>query len=336
MGVDRLEEAKLSQFKKENTPRKSDPIDDVLDETLVEIVPNLTGPIGYRCKECNVFYPRKWSMKLHIRIHTGEKPYICDYQGCNKAFSRPGSLSEHKRRNHEKQVHHTCPICDKKFYGRSDMLIHIVIHDEARQSRERFLPPKMLKLLKEVEELNFEGQLIVSNCVCDKCGKIFNKKGGKERHVKNVHSRQDDCGVGSCGKSFYANSGLLSHSNLKTKEESSENIKLEEGTSHRKDTYAISNPELEFDIKEEEGIINESEFMQVEYFQQMQDISESEDNILSDDSLQKQPKPYPCDLCENSLRTKEAFDIHKLIHEELNRFTCKEKDSMLFSPIKKV
>ena len=265
--VEKSVEGKIARFKMENTPRQSDLIDDVLDETLVEIVPNLTGPTGYRCKNCDVFYPRKWHMKLHIRTHTGEKPYICDYQGCNKVFSRPGSLSEHKRRNHEKQFHHTCPICDKKFYGRSDMLIHIVIHDEARQSRERFLPPKMLKLLKEVEEFNFEGQLIVSNCVCDKCGKIFNKKYGKERHVKSVHSRQYNCGVGSCGKSFYANSGLLSHSkeihNLKTKEESPENIKLEEDTIHRKDKCAISNPELEFGIKEEE-IINESEFMQVE------------------------------------------------------------------------
>ena len=87
-----------------------------LDNTLVDVVQNDTGPNGYRCKKCNVFYPKKWYMKLHIRIHTGEKPYTCDYDDCNKAFPRPGSLSEHKRKNHENIVHHVCPVCDKNFY----------------------------------------------------------------------------------------------------------------------------------------------------------------------------------------------------------------------------
>jgi len=161
-----------------------------LDTNLVELVPNNTGPPGYKCKVCQVFYPRKWHMKLHIRIHTGEKPYICDYDNCGKAFSRPGTLSEHKRRNHEKVLQHVCPICEKRFYGRSDMLTHIVIHDEARQQRERFLPSQMRNLLDEVEEFSFDGKVIMSNCVCNQCGKIFDKRGGKERHVNNVHLKQ--------------------------------------------------------------------------------------------------------------------------------------------------
>ena len=100
----------------------------VLDKTLVDIVPNATGPPGYKCKECDVFYPRKWHMKLHIRTHTGEKPYICDFQGCNNAFPRPGSLSEHKRKIHEKLEQHVCLLCDNKFYARSVMLRPIVIN----------------------------------------------------------------------------------------------------------------------------------------------------------------------------------------------------------------
>ena len=43
-----------------------------MDANLVELVTNDTGPPGYKCKVCQVFYPRKWHMKLHIIIHTGE------------------------------------------------------------------------------------------------------------------------------------------------------------------------------------------------------------------------------------------------------------------------
>merc|ERR1719369_1447706 len=56
------------------------------------------------------------------------------------------------------------------------MLTHIVIHDEARQTRQRFLPQQMWKMLEEVEMFVFDGQELFSNCVCNQCGKIFEKK----------------------------------------------------------------------------------------------------------------------------------------------------------------
>ena len=47
-----------------------------------------------------------------------------------------------------------------------------------------------INLLDEVEEFSFDGKVIMSNCVCNQCGKIFDKRGGKERHVNNVHLKQ--------------------------------------------------------------------------------------------------------------------------------------------------
>ena len=87
-------------------------------------------------------------------------------------------LKEHKKRTHERVLSHSsCPFCDYAFYDRSDMLTHIVINDETRQTRERYLPEHMWKLLNEVELFVFDGQWIFSIMfVCDYCGKIFGKE----------------------------------------------------------------------------------------------------------------------------------------------------------------
>jgi len=268
-----------------------------LDSSLVDIVPNPTGGDGYKCRVCGVFYPRKWHMKLHIRTHTGEKPYICDYDNCGKAFSRPGNLSEHKKRNHEKVLDHECPICGKKFYGRSDMLIHIVIHDEARQQRERFLPSQMMNLLQEVEEFNFGGQLIRSNCVCLECGKIFDKKGGKERHIKNVHPE-------------------IYEASLTTDSPVNENAKLEDIQASLKDEPYDPTDENEGSLNEQ---LKQEEALKLHY-PVKNEVGCREHNVSELES------PFACDLCDNVLSSRESFDIHKLIHSELNRFMCSEEN----------
>ena len=154
------------------------------DNEIVMDKQKAEGPLSYKCKECNVSYPKEWHMKLHMRTHKV-------------------SLNEDKIKS---TTHpNVCPVCDKVCSARSELVRHIVIHDEARTL----------------------------------------DRGGK-------------CPIKKCLKS------------------PSITVKLEDDYTHN--------------------------------------IKESDD------------KQFCCDLCENSLSSKESLNIHKLIHKELSRYTCSEQD----------
>ncbi|CAG5126392.1 unnamed protein product [Candidula unifasciata] len=50
-----------------------------------------------RCNKCGRVFPREKSLQAHLRTHTGERPYTCDYPGCMKAFCQSGQLKTHQR-----------------------------------------------------------------------------------------------------------------------------------------------------------------------------------------------------------------------------------------------
>lgn len=50
-----------------------------------------------RCHTCNRVFPREKSLQAHIRTHTGEKPYVCNFAGCSKRFTQSGQLRTHQR-----------------------------------------------------------------------------------------------------------------------------------------------------------------------------------------------------------------------------------------------
>lgn len=38
------------------------------------------------CKECGKQYQTNYKLQEHMKKHTGEKPFLCSYQDCKKAF----------------------------------------------------------------------------------------------------------------------------------------------------------------------------------------------------------------------------------------------------------
>ena len=78
----------------------------------------------YKCNYPDCKYRTKWrnGLIIHIRGHTGECPYVCDY--CNKGCKSKSELTIHERK-HTGYKPYKCQLCNKSFAQSSRLKSHI-------------------------------------------------------------------------------------------------------------------------------------------------------------------------------------------------------------------
>ncbi len=98
-----------------------------LQQLVENIDKNMTDP--NQCVICHRVLSCQSALKMHYRIHTGERPFKCKI--CGRAFTTKGNLKTHFGVHRSKpplRVQHSCPICQKKFTNAVVLQQHIRMH----------------------------------------------------------------------------------------------------------------------------------------------------------------------------------------------------------------
>lgn len=140
------------------------------------------------CSDCGMGFNYAGNLKVHMRRHTGVKPYKCKV--CFREFARSANLNEHMHIHLELKTHH-CKVCTKSFTSSSALSKH-----------KKFV------------------HLGVRDKVCKVCDKAFVTHAHLASHIR-THSdeREFQC---HCGKEFRRIDTLRAHE--KTHERENEQV----------------------------------------------------------------------------------------------------------------
>ena len=133
---------------------------------------NLSHTKRYPCEVCQKMFSEKSRLLIHLRTHSGERPWVCE--DCGFSCTQKDNLRIHREFKHpasgQQDKKFTCDICSASFLTSSNLKRHVLTHSDVRL------------------------------CVCETCGKSFKDPGSLRQHTFSHGEREYVCKI--CSHKF--------------------------------------------------------------------------------------------------------------------------------------
>ncbi|VDK36310.1 unnamed protein product [Taenia asiatica] len=160
-----------------------------------------------QCNLCFRVFANSASLKQHMRLHRGEKPFKCRF--CDKTSATMCNILTHER-THTRERPYKCTLCSADFSSSSNLKTHMRTHSGDRPFRCNLCDRRFVTSNALTTHLRAHWGLRLHPC--PDCDRQFSTSSNLRVHHRTVHLgiKQYHCVV--CGKAFATSSNLNAHS----------------------------------------------------------------------------------------------------------------------------
>ena len=279
-------------------------------DSLLNHKSTVHGVVGrYRCGFCKKYFHHKDEYNKCRRTHTGEKPYKCRVQNCDKSFGTTSTRSAHEQ-SHGTERKFGCTQCSNFYKTNYDLKRH----------------------MKRVHLGGFKTE-------CPDCGKILSSAGNLRIH-RRQHTGETPYKCNKCEKQFGDYSSFKRHEklHLSIADQSDIACKICDKTFKRHDRlWRHSQKEHVKEIKSCQ-LCNYTTFLTQNLKDHMQYTHEKKEKVLCQPCnksipkrsytmhvrmVHEKPRAKKCNICQKGFATDSNLRTHQLFHKGTREFPCR-------------
>ncbi len=263
-----------------------------------------TGEKPFVCDDCGMRFSRSYTLNRHKTIHTGIK-LSCEL--CGKSLANSDKLRIHMKRMHSGSQAFSCKVCNKFFAINKDLWSHkrTVSHLKKREELGPYYDSD-----EKSEHGEAKANETVNNLVensgdvvrkhkfpCDICGAGFVRKNNLDAHMQSKHNVQY--------LSQVKHESDIAAANLPNDQVSENALNAIDNT---KSFHSEGDNNMNFSEDFETSTTNQN----VDFFtNNVEAILRIKEESIEFNSKEQIKKPFPCDKCDSSFTRNYKLKLHK-------------------------